>query len=263
MYAASPTSGIIYATHARRRSEPPLPSSSPLPNPADLVPVPDDLFSATPSSQLLFHMQGMTDETMGEFNAPHDARGNRNWAGCVKLGACEGIDPTFIGCKSVSMEDNLFCIRESMADVLAWMYRERPLMDTGTKGVAALCARMARVNPLGWRQPRLYEKVVKDFLFASFSGMTGSRPWDGSEQVNGGYVVVLPDGEVLCYHASDREQFRDYLFHNTFIEYVSCKKFQWGYVEKDDQGHYVLPLNAAVRFTKVAQTRDVLEYRGN
>ncbi len=235
---------------------------SPLPSPADLVPVPDELFSATATSQLLFDMRGMTDETMEEFNGLHDARGNRNWAGCVELVAREGIEPTFIGCKSEAMEDNLFCIRESMAEILAWMYRERLLVDTSTKGIATLCAHMAHVNPLGWRRPRLYEKVVKDFLFASFSGMTGSRPWDGSEQVNGGYIVVLPDGEVLCYHASDREQFRDYLFHNTFIEYVSCKKYRWGYVEKNNQGRYVLPLNGAIRFNKISQLRYAREYGG-
>ena len=107
---------------------------------------------------------------------------------------------------------------------------------------------MAIEDPCGYGIPELYEKVVKDFLFATFSGMTGSRPWDGREEVNGGYIVVLPDGQVLCYHASDREQFRDYLFRNTFVEYVSCKKYRWGFVERDDYGRYVLPLNAAIRF---------------
>ena len=224
---------------------------------------PPTLFNASAGSQLLFHMRGMDKAMANRFNSLVDQRGRRDWTGCMGLIREAEIDSVFIGCANEALAQNLLYIRESMANVLAWLYRERLLMDASVKTVAGLCERMQELNPLGYRMPWLYEKVVKDFLFASFSGMTGSRAWDGTEQVNGGYIVVLPTGEVLCYHASDREQFRDYLFRNTFVEYVSCKKFQWGYVEKDDQWHYVLPLNAAVRFTKVAQTRDVLEYRGN
>lgn len=64
---------------------------------------------------------------------------------------------------------------------------------------------------------------MKDFLYAAFSGMSATKPWDGVEQVNGGYIVVKPDGDVLCYHANDREEFREYLFRNTAFEYVSAK----------------------------------------
>lgn len=60
---------------------------------------------------------------------------------------------------------------------------------------------------------------------------------------------MLTNGEVLCYHANDREIFRDYLFRNTFVEYVSCKKFNWGYVGKVGID-YVLPVNASIRFKK-------------
>lgn len=223
---------------------------------------PPTLYNAGSGSQLLYDMQGMDDEAMERFNSLVNDRGNRDWSGCVQLVADEGIDPVFIGCMNESLANNLLYIRESMEDVLAWMYRERLLVDTGVQRLDALCERMERENPLGYRISGLYEKVVKDFLFASFSGMTGSRPWDGTEQVNGGYVVVLPNGEVLCYHASDREQFRDYLLHNTFIEYVSCKKYRWGYVEKDALGRYVLPLNAAIRFTKVPSKLFAAEYAG-
>lgn len=223
---------------------------------------PPTLFNAGTGSQLLYDMQGMNDETMERFNSLLDERDNRDWAGCVQLVSSEGINPVFIRCKNVTLENNLLYIRESMVDVLAWLYRERLLIDTSVRQLDRLCERMEERNPLGYRIPGLYEKVVKDFLFASFSGMTGSRPWDGSEQVNGGYVVVLPSGEVLCYHANDREQFRDYLLHNTFIEYVSCKKYRWGYVEKDEQNRYVLPLNAAIRFTKVPSKLFAVEYDG-
>ena len=210
---------------------------------------PPTLFNAGTSSQLLFEMRGMDDGRARKFNSFVDAGGHRAWADCVAFLKSEGIEPVFVGPASESMESNLLFIRESMADVLAWMYRERLLVDTSCTGIRELCERMAESNPLGFRIPGLYEKAVKDFLFATFSGMTASRPWDGTEQVNGGYIVVLPSGDVLCYHANDREDFRDYLYRNTYLEYVSCTKYRWGYVEKTAKG-YVLPLNASVRFKK-------------
>ena len=59
----------------------------------------------------------------------------------------------------------------------------------------------------------------------------------------------MENGEVLCYHASDREAFRDYLFMNTHFEYVSTGKYRWGYIEHMQNGYY-LPLNVSVRFNK-------------
>ena len=70
--------------------------------------------------------------------------------------------------------------------------------------------------------------------------MSATKPWDGVEQVNGGYIVVKSDGDVLCYHANDREEFREYLFRNTVFEYVSAKKYGWSFIEKSD-GEYLLP----------------------
>lgn len=82
---------------------------------------------------------------------------------------------------------------------------------------------------------------------AGFTGMTASKVWDGKEQVNGGYIVVMDDGDVICYHSNDRESFRDYLYRNTHFEYVSTKKQKWSYIEKDGN-EYLLPLNVSVRF---------------
>lgn len=77
--------------------------------------------------------------------------------------------------------------------------------------------------------------------------MTAGKVWDGKEQVNGGYIVVMDDGDILCYHSNDRESFRDYLYRNTFFEYVSADKYSWSRIQKID-GEYYLPLNVSVRF---------------
>jgi DNA (cytosine-5)-methyltransferase 1 len=94
-----------------------------------------------------------------------------------------------------------------------------------------------------------YEKAIKDFLMAGFTGMTAGTKWDGREQVNGGYIVVMDNGDVLCYHSNDRESFRDYLYRNTHFEYVSADKYKWSMVVKEQEDYY-LALNASIRFNK-------------
>lgn len=76
----------------------------------------------------------------------------------------------------------------------------------------------------------------------------GGREWDGREQVNGGYIVVMDNGDILCYHSNDRESFRDYLYRNTYFEYVSANKYKWSRIEKNGS-EYHLALNASIRFT--------------
>lgn len=206
------------------------------------------LYNAGTGSQVLFRLEGMDDRQAQEFNNAIDDRGHRDWNRARRIIQYGGIKPVFIGTQYKRLNDNLQYIRESMPALLGEIFRQGIIVDRERNGVREITARIAKKDPLGYGSEAMYEKVVKDFLFASFSGLTASRKWDGKEQVNGGYIVVKEDGEVLCYHANDREEFRDYLYRETFIEYVSCKKYEWGYAEKDRHGDWILPLNGSVRF---------------
>lgn len=208
------------------------------------------LYNAGTSTQFLFELRGMTDELMDEFNGLKKNDGNRDWQACAALYKREGMEAAFLRTENPVTSDNMLYIRESMTALMACIYKHRLLEDTSCQSLHEICRWLKERNPLSYPDTNLYEKVLKDFLFASFAGMTGGTRWDGTEQINGGYIVVKPSGEVLCYHSSDREQFRDYLLRQTYIEYVSCKKFRWGYVKRDEQGRYILPLNGSVRFCK-------------
>lgn len=63
-----------------------------------------------------------------------------------------------------------------------------------------------------------YAFKLKQLLAASALGMQPSKVWDGMMRANGGYLVVVPSGEVLCYHAYDRDVFLDYLYNHTAFE---------------------------------------------
>ena len=205
------------------------------------------LFNAGSSSQYLYKLTGCNDAMMDEFNAITENDG-RGWSKCKTYLADHGITMEFARTQNPIYNDNLFLVRESMAKIMAWCVKDRLIDSPGHFEVMETVKRMIAANPLGVPGARIYyEKAIKDFLMAGFTGMTAGKEWDGKEQVNGGYIVVMDDGDVICYHSSDRESFRDYLYRNTHFEYVSADKYVWSRIIKID-GEYYLPLNLSVRF---------------
>jgi DNA (cytosine-5)-methyltransferase 1 len=205
------------------------------------------LFNAGSSSQFLYKLTGCNDNLMQEFNLITE-KGGRGWSKCKEYLTEHEITMEFTNPKNPIYNDNLFLIRESMSKIMAWCVKDRLIDSQKDYEVMETVERMTAKNPLKVPNPKIYyEKAIKDFLMAGFTGMTAGKPWDGKEQVNGGYISVMDDGDVLCYHSNDRETFRDYLYRNTHFEYVSADKYVWSRIEKTD-GEYYLPLNVSVRF---------------
>lgn len=220
---------------------------------------PPTLYNVNKTSALLYEIVGMDDDYMERWNTVEQwSRDRKKWTSISRLYNEMGWQARFIRANNPQTAKNLFYIRESMVNLLAWIYK-RSLLERypGNDSFVVLTEQLKEENPLGYPDVNVYEKVIKDFLYAGFSGMTSSRPWDGVEQINGGYIVVKRDGEVLCYHSSDREAFREYLFTQSHIEYVSQKpdKYNWGKIQKDELGRYILRLNGSARF--YAAFRDV------
>lgn len=206
------------------------------------------LFNAGSSSQYLYKLSGCNDIMMDEFNAISD-KGGRGWSICKQYLHDCGITMQFERTQNPIYNNNLMLVRESMAKIMAWCVKDRLIDADNNYGVMETVERMIAVNPLKVSSPQIYyEKAIKDFLMAGFTGMTAGKEWDGREQVNGGYIVVMDDGDVICYHSNDRESFREYLYRNTFFEYVSADKYSWSRITKIDNEYY-LPLNASIRFT--------------
>jgi len=190
---------------------------------------------------------------MGEFNGifavDKNGKRSRGWAKCKQYLSENAIGLQFYQTQNPIYNDNLVLVRESMPAILANCVYDRLISSNDDFNVKETIERISEDNPLNVPNPLVfYEKAMKDFLMAGFTGMTAGRVWDGREQVSGGYIVVMNDGDVLCYHSNDRETFRDYLYRNTHFEYVSCDKYKWGYIEKSIDNGYVLPLNVSIRF---------------
>ncbi len=205
------------------------------------------LFNAGSSSQFLYKLSNCNAALMDEFNSISEGEG-RGWSKCKDFLFDHNIDLEFVKAANPIYDENLFLIRESMSRIMAWCVKNRLIVSSSDYEVKETVERMIADNPLNVPNPAVYyEKAIKDFLMAGFTGMTAGRKWDGREQVNGGYIVVMDDGDVLCYHSNDRESFRDYLYRNTHFEYVSADKYKWSRVFRIGDEYY-LPLNISIRF---------------
>lgn len=94
-----------------------------------------------------------------------------------------------------------------------------------------------------------HELKVKNFLDAIALGMVPSVEWDGFTKAHGGYIVVKENGDVVCYHLYNRDEFRSYLYENTKFESASSTKHDYGTLYEKD-GKLFFNLNLQIRFLK-------------
>jgi hypothetical protein len=92
-----------------------------------------------------------------------------------------------------------------------------------------------------------YSYKIKRFLTDIALGMMPSKVWTGELDATGGYLVVKENGEVLCYHIYNRNEFEDYLFTNTKLETASSTRHEFGKIYEEN-GEMFFKLNLQIRF---------------
>lgn len=116
--------------------------------------------------------------------------------------------------------------------------------------ICELTPKVRKTNPCNFNtnlQHMYYEHKMKNFLTDVALGMTPATAWNGDFQATGGYIIVREDGEVLCYHIYNHNEFQEYLFNNTRLETPSTSKYDFGTLYKEN-GKLFIKLNLQVRF---------------
>jgi hypothetical protein len=90
---------------------------------------------------------------------------------------------------------------------------------------------------------------VKRFLSDIALGMTPKKEWDGHAKAHGGYIIVKENGEIVCYHIYNRDQFEDYLYNNTKLDTPSTTRHKFGYFFEEN-GQKKIKYNLQIRFIK-------------
>ena len=147
---------------------------------------------------------------------------------------------------------NLLMIDLHFPRMLAEMIRTMHL--DGVTRVSELTEVIKQMNPLKIKEELIgkhgyYEFKVKQFLMALALGMRPAKIYNGTDSAVEGILLVNNNGEVLCYHKSDKKTMEDFLYLNTRFEKGPVEKDKYGFLEKEN-GVYYFKLNAKIGFIK-------------
>ncbi len=147
---------------------------------------------------------------------------------------------------------NLLMIDLHFPRMLAEMVRLMHL--DGITRVSELTERIKEINPLKIKEELInkhcfYEFKMKQFLLALALGMRPAKIYNGTDSAIEGMLYTNGDGEVLCYHQTDRKTFAEFLYQNTRFEKGSVDKDKYGFLEREN-GVYYFKLNVKIGLIK-------------
>ena len=145
-------------------------------------------------------------------------------------------------------KNNLVLIDSLLPNIVAEIIKT--FFTTTLSSTRELTESINKANPLDYDiqfAHTFYDYKIKRFLTDVALGMTPSKVWTGIYDATGGYLIVKEDGDILCYHIYNRNQFEDYLFANTKLETASSSRHEFGKLYEDN-GQFYLKLNLQIRF---------------
>lgn len=213
------------------------------------------LFNTAKASAAIYHLEGMTDELMKEINALVDEGGHaavRERCDLIK----QHCKVKFVGfpiaakAKCVAFAENLEMINCRLKEVIQQILYNLFFEGYVEKDINKVVERIIAENPCNIRFPeQKYPYMVKAFLYAAYCGMTASTVWDGTSNVNGGFITVCSNGDVVAQYALESDSFKTYLYNNCYLETPSTspKHGNYGFVYKENE-EYFFRLNFQIRY---------------
>jgi type II restriction enzyme len=161
----------------------------------------------------------------------------------------QGCKIQFVDIQSKSLKLNLQLIDSDLPQLLAALLLAK-YDGTGTSSILELLQLLNKNNPLKYDLSLghpFYEYKIKNFLTDAALGMTPSNVWKGHYDATGGIIIVKENGDLVCYHIYNRNEFQTYLLNNTKLEQSSTRRHGYGSVYEEN-GKYFIKLNLQIRF---------------
>jgi len=137
----------------------------------------------------------------------------------------EGGEISFIKTENNIFSNNLILIDSLLPQILS-----KILFDFYTSklsNLSDLINLITEKNPMNFNvenEHLFYTYKIKRFLTDIALGMMPSKVWNGKYDATGGYLIVKDDGDILCYHIYNKNEFENYLLSNTKLETASSSR---------------------------------------
>lgn len=156
----------------------------------------------------------------------------------------------FVKTEKQVFSNNLILIDSKLPEILSQIVFE--FYSSKKSSILDLVENTNSKNPLNFdvsNEHKFYEYKIKRFLTDIALGMMPSKVWTGQYDATGGYLIVKENGDVLCYHIYNRNEFENYLFNNTKLDTASSNRHNFGSVYEEN-GELHFKLNLQIRFIK-------------
>ena len=203
---------------------------------------PSTLLNATKATNFTYKVNGLNDADIAEINA---IEGSHKIIDRMSAVFSRARSVVFSAVDNEIFARNLMLIDSKMAEIVAEAlivhYRDN------IKSISKVIEILEEDNPLGFPSEGFYRYKMKKLLCAIALGFQPAKSWDGTDEANGGYIVVTSSGDVVAYHIYNRSHFEDYLLESTKFERGSTGRHGFASLYKENGSTY-LKLNLQVRF---------------
>lgn len=156
----------------------------------------------------------------------------------------------FVNTERVVFSNNLILIDSLLPQIISEMVFQ--FYSNGLSSVSELVQVVEDVNPIKFDQShkhQFYSYKIKRFLTDVALGMMPATVWTGQYDATGGYLVVKEDGDILCYHIYNINNFENYLLNHTKLDTASSTRHEFGQIY-EEAGEVFMKLNLQIRFVK-------------
>jgi len=205
------------------------------------------LFNASQSSNFIYKItDNLTDteiETINNINTSSKIQDRVN-------AILKKVNLEFIKTEGNIFQNNLVLIDSCLPNMLAELvvlFNEK-----AESNLQKLVSILEKENPLNYNIEnghKFYDYKIKRLLTDIALGMQSTKVWTGQLDSTGGYLIVKEDGDILCYHIYNRNEFENYLLANTRLINPSSTRNKFGLIYKE-KNELFFKLNIQIRFLK-------------
>lgn len=219
------------------------------------------LNASVDNTNFVFEVTGpMDDEKMEHFNNIFKET-TRKGEVCYDIATSDrmqylhdiGCDIEFVDtAKSLAKENLIKCGGMEMPKIVAGMLKKFYFENlSGRTAVEDCIDYLAENDFVGYGFNDLigtYRSKIAHLLLCTFTGMRLGSPWNGRQEVNGGYIVVKNNGDVVAFHSTIADEFKDFLVAKMLMESPSHSRHKDMVIYKE-KGRYFLKLALQLRFS--------------